>query len=136
MYFGFRVLAKNQFASRHWRKYENNFRLHQRRFCRLRSSKYSHLMLIQTFYQMLLVHKVLSKTQSAFIGKQEYFTSLYMRENHCLTTIELDVYDYIFFKWKPNKIYQYDSNCLGNFFIAANKPYIFTRKLCFFLTVI
>ena len=95
--------SKNQFASRHWRKYENNFRLHQRRFCRLRSSKYSHLMLIQTFYQMLLVHKVLSKTQSAFIGKQEYFTSLYMRENHCLTTIELDVYDYIFFKWKPNE---------------------------------
>ena len=93
-------------------------------------------MLIQTFYQMLLVHKVLSKTQSAFIGKQEYFTSLYMRENHCLTTIELDVYDYIFFEWKPNKIYQYDLNWLGNFFIAANKPSVFTRKLCFFLTVI
>ena len=31
------------------------------------------------FYQMLLVHKVLSIIQSAFIGKQEYFTSLNMR---------------------------------------------------------
>ena len=64
-------------------------------------------MLIQTFYQMLLVHKVLSITQSAFIGKQEYFTSVYMREDHCLTTIELDVYDYIFFKWKPNEKIRY-----------------------------
>ena len=60
-------------------------------------------MLIQTFYQMLLVHKVLSKTQSAFIGKQEYFTSFYLIENHCLTTIELQP----FFKWKPNEKIRY-----------------------------
>ena len=48
------------------------------------------------FCQMLLVHKVLSIIQSAFIGKQEYFTSLNMSENQCLTTVKLDVYDYIF----------------------------------------